>query len=131
MIENEIRDHLLGIIPDLKAIYIFGSFAKGEMTKDSDIDIGIISSLKLSPATIFNTAQELAAILNRDVDLLDIEQVPLVMQFQVISTGKNIYAKYPLELLEFETRITSMYQRFNEERRFIVEEIVNSGKILS
>jgi len=128
--ENEIRDHLLGIIPDLKAIYIFGSFAKGEMTKESDIDIGIISSLKLSPAAIFNTAQELAAILNRDVDLLDIEQVPLVMQFQVISTGKNIYAKYPVELLEFETRITSMYQRFNEERKYIVQEIVNSGKIL-
>ncbi len=127
--ENEIRDQLLEIVPDLKAIYLFGSFAKSEVTKDSDVDI--ISSHKLSPAAIFNIAQEFAAILNRDIDLLDIEEVPLVMQFQVISTGKNIYAKYPLELLEFETRITSMYQRFNEERKFILEEILNSGKILS
>ena len=129
--ENEIRDRLLGIMPKLKAIYVFGSFAKDEANKDSDIDIGIISEDRLSPSATFDMAQQLAVLINCDVDLLDIEQVPLVMQFQVISTGKNIYAKYPLELLEFETRIISMYQRFNEERKYIVGEIINSGKILS
>lgn len=129
--ENEIRDRLLEIMPKLKAIYVFGSFAKGEANKDSDIDIGIISEDGLSPSATFDIAQQLAVLLNRDIDLLDIEQVPLVMQFQVISTGKNIYTKYPLELLEFETRITSMYQRFNEERKYIIDEIVNSGKVLS
>lgn len=129
--ENKIRDRLLEILPKLKAIYVFGSFAKGEANKDSDIDIGIISEDGLSPSLTFDIAQQLAVLLNRDVDLLDIEHVPLVMQFQIISTGKNIYAKYPLELLEFETRIISMYQRFNEERKYIIEEIVNSGKVLS
>ena len=129
--ENEIRDRLLEIMPKLKAIYLFGSFAKGEANKGSDIDIGIISEDRLSPSTTFGSAQQLAAMFNRDVDLLDIEQVPLVMQFQVISTGKNIYTKYPLDLLEFETRIISMYQRFNEERKYIIKEIVNSGKVLS
>ena len=129
--ETEIRDHLLEIMPNLKAIYLFGSFAKSEANRDSDIDIGIISEDRLSPSTTFDIAQQLAAMLNRDVDLLDIEQVPLVMQFQIITTGKNIYAKYPLELLEFETLIISMYQRFNEERKYIIGEIVNSGKILS
>ena len=129
--ENEIRDRLLEIMPKLKAIYLFGSFAKGEANKGSDIDIGIISEDRLSPSTTFGSAQQLAAMFNRDVDLLDIEQVPLVMQFKVISTGKNIYTKYPLDLLEFETRIISMYQRFNEERKYIIKEIVNSGKVLS
>lgn len=129
--ENKIRDRLLEILPKLKAIYVFGSFAKGEANKDSDIDIGMISEDGLSPSLTFDIAQQLAVLLNRDVDLLDIEHVPLVMQFQIISTGKNIYAKYPLELLEFETRIISMYQRFNEERKYIIEEIVNSGKVLS
>ena len=129
--ENKIRDRLLEILPKLKAIYVFGSFAKGEANKDSDIDIGIISEDGLSPSLTFDIAQQLAVLLNRDVDLLDIEHVPLVMQFQIISTGKNIYAKYPVELLEFETRIISMYQRFNEERKYIISEIVNSGKVLS
>jgi predicted nucleotidyltransferase len=129
--ENEIRDHLLVIIPDLKAIYLFGSFAKGEATLDSDIDIGIISEKHVDPTHILHIAQRLAAALNRDVDLLDIDQVPLVMQFRVITTGKNIYSKNPLALLEFETRIISMYQRFNEERKDIISEIINSGKVLS
>jgi predicted nucleotidyltransferase len=129
--ENVIRKQLLESIPGLNAVYLFGSFASGDENKDSDIDIGILAAADLDRLTLFETAQQLSAKLNRDVDLLDIKKVSLVMQFQIISKGKIIYAKHPVELLDYETLITSMYQRFNEERKFIINEVINSGRVLS
>jgi len=38
---GQIVDFLTRQIPEIKAIYLFGSYAQGEATKFSDIDIAI------------------------------------------------------------------------------------------
>ena len=123
--EREVREKLLSLIPSVNTIYLFGSFAKSEFNKDSDIDIGFMADTKLSSIEVFHAAQQLAAILNCDIDLVDVAAASLVMQFQILSTGKTIYARDSVSLLVFEARIISMYQRFNEERKLILEEVSN------
>ena len=60
-------------------IILFGSYAKGLARGDSDIDIAYAGEQTLSAYDNFMLAQELAALLGRDVDLLDLSQVSTVM----------------------------------------------------
>lgn len=73
-------------------IILFGSTAKGNIHKDSDIDIAFLSDDKeLDKYEIFMIAQEIASELNRDVDLIDLNQASTVFQAQVVHTGKVIH----------------------------------------
>ncbi|MFZ5945138.1 MAG: type VII toxin-antitoxin system MntA family adenylyltransferase antitoxin, partial [Bacillota bacterium] len=51
-------------------IYVFGSFARGELNKESDIDIAFLNENALNNYELFLFAQELASLLGRDVDLV-------------------------------------------------------------
>ena len=122
---------ILKFLPDVKAIYLFGSYAHGQALPDSDIDLAVINDEPMDENHFFEMILLIATALNRDIDLIDIKRTPLDMKFEIISTGVLIYDKNPQQTLEYETLIMSMYQRFNEERSGILEEIVRSGKILS
>jgi predicted nucleotidyltransferase len=37
-----IRDSVLAVVPDTEAIYLFGSYARGEPNEDSDLDIYVV-----------------------------------------------------------------------------------------
>lgn len=53
-------------------VIIFGSFTGNEFTDESDIDIAIISYKKLSFSDELELTQALETLLERDIDLIDI-----------------------------------------------------------
>jgi len=57
-----------------KAIYLFGSFAKGVATKSSDVDIAYLSDSSIDNVARWNLAQDIAIALKKDVDLIDLKQ---------------------------------------------------------
>lgn len=59
-------------IPDLIALYRFGSQAKGISRPESDVDLAVLARHPIPALRRFELAQELAAQLHRDVDLLDL-----------------------------------------------------------
>ncbi|MDQ0257043.1 putative nucleotidyltransferase [Evansella vedderi] len=59
-------------------IILFGSTVKGTMKNNSDLDIAFLSNKKLDKYQLFMIAQELATKLNRDVDLIDLNQASTV-----------------------------------------------------
>ncbi|MDQ6600753.1 type VII toxin-antitoxin system MntA family adenylyltransferase antitoxin [Bacillus salipaludis] len=111
-------------------IYIFGSTAKGNLHKDSDIDIAFLSNNKnLDKYELFLIAQEIAAKCNRDVDLIDLYQASTVFQAQVVHTGKVIYCTDDQTKAEFELKTLKMYTKLNEERSPILKNVTESGSI--
>lgn len=111
-------------------IYLFGSYVKQTEHPDSDIDIAFLSKdKKLGKYELFLIAQDIASKLNRDVDLIDLNQASTVFQAQVISTGKVIYNIDNREKSQFEMKILKMYAKLNEERAPILERINESGTI--
>lgn len=110
-------------------IYLFGSQATNRAHRNSDYDIAYLSDKNLSHYERFMLAQELAAILNRDVDLIDLKQASTVFQTQIVEKGKALYGNNSTDKALFEMRTLKKYAILNEERRVILENISERGQI--
>lgn len=111
-------------------VFLFGSTVKEFTHKDSDIDIAFLSDKKeLDKYEIFMIAQELASKLNKDVDLIDLNQASTVLQAQIVSSGKIIYCADERKKAEFELKVLKMYAKLNEERSPILKNIDESVSI--
>ena len=79
--------------PEVKCAYLYGSYARGEATPKSDVDILVIChNMGLS---FFGMANELSKALTKEVDLQTVEQlegsVPLIEN--ILTEGLKIYDK--------------------------------------
>jgi predicted nucleotidyltransferase len=112
---------------DIKAIYIFGSYAKGFANSSSDIDIAYLSNFKIDNITRWDLAQSIAIELKRDIDLVDLLQANTILKYQIISEGVRIFGGGD-EIEEFESLVYSQYVRFQEERADILQNKLKSFK---
>jgi hypothetical protein len=78
---------------------------------------------------LFMIAQELASELNRDVDLIDLNEASTVFQAQVVHTGKVIYCADEKRKDLYELKTLKMYAKLNEERLPILKNIDERGSI--
>ena len=120
-------EYLKKSIPELIALYRFGSQAQGTARPDSDVDLAVLTRNPIPVMRRFELAQELAIQLHRDVDLVDLRSASTVMRMQVISTGMCLDAPDEPARREFEMYAYSDYARLNEERRDILKRIAESG----
>ena len=118
-------------IPKLKAIYIFGSQADNTALPNSDIDIAFLSDILLDEVTIWEISNELAFILKKDIDLIDIKKTNTIFRVQILSKANRIYCTDNISVEAFESLAYSFYVRFKEERRVIEEQIMKDGKVLN
>lgn len=129
MDDHELIEHIRKSVPSLIALYRFGSQAKGTARPDSDIDLAILARDPIPNIRRFEIAQELAAQLHLDVDLVDLRTASTVMRMQVLSTGTCLDAPDEPAHREFEMYAYSDYARLNEERREIVKGITERGVV--
>jgi uncharacterized protein len=124
-----IRDFLINKI-NPSFIIVFGSYAKGNIHKNSDIDIAFFHEDSiLTSYDIFIVAQELADILNMEVDLVNLRTASTVFKSQIYTTGMIIYSKDDTLLQKQQMTALSMYAKLNEEREEILKNINESGCI--
>ncbi|WMT19061.1 type VII toxin-antitoxin system MntA family adenylyltransferase antitoxin [Parageobacillus toebii] len=110
-------------------IYLFGSEAQQQARQDSDIDLAFLSERTLSHYERFMIAGELAAILNCDVDLVDLKEATTVFQSQVVGKGKVLYCADDDKKAQFEMKVFKEYAKLNEERAEILERIRKRGAV--
>jgi len=132
MLNKELQKQLIETIkqqvnPDF--IILFGSFAKGNTHKDSDIDLAYFSEQQLSPYERFILASNLAAMANREVDLIDLKQIDTVFTMQIFAQGLPIYIKNENEFIRQKMRAYSMYATLSEQRAPIIEGVIERGSV--
>lgn len=110
-------------------IYVFGSGVKGVFREDSDIDIAFLSHKNLSEYEIFVISQELADILKREVDLINLKNASTVFRAQIVGSGEVIYCSDDTGRMYFETRALKEYAFLNEERESILKNIKERGSV--
>ncbi len=116
-------------VPNLKALYIFGSFADDTANRESDIDIAYLAEDTLDNIERWEIAQALAHRLNIDIDLIDLKTTNTVFRFQIVSTGERIFGG-GYEVEKFEMLAYSFYLRFQEERQPIIDAVLADKKVL-
>ena len=55
---------------DVREVYLFGSFARGEQAPDSDIDLRLVCGNTMTFGTLYELSHELEKKLGRKVDLV-------------------------------------------------------------
>jgi predicted nucleotidyltransferase len=129
MNDHALVEHIRKSVPDLIALYRFGSQAKGTARQDSDIDLAVLAHNPIPNLRRFELAQELAVQLHCDVDLVDLRNASTVMRMQVLSTGTCLDTRNESVRREFEMYAYSDYARLNEERREILKGITKRGLV--
>lgn len=122
MISDLISSYLQTHVPGIELAYLFGSEARGESTAASDVDIAILTKEVLSLDQRLEVMSGLSALLNREIDLVQLHEATDVFRAQVIRDGKLIYASDPNTKAEFEVRSIVDYIHLNEQRQAILED---------
>jgi predicted nucleotidyltransferase len=128
-LQSQIVEMLLNSLPGVLAVYRFGSWGTQQERRESDIDLAVLPLQPLSPLARWETAQKLAQMLSRDVDLVDLRAAFTVMRLQVIAQGERFYCRDEAAVGLFETTVFSEYARLNEERREILADIRARGSV--
>lgn len=125
---KELVDRLRGHWPGLLAIYCFGSRASGHARSDSDLDLAVLSERRLDPVDVWEVASAIASETGIDVDLVDLRAATTVMQHQVVSTGRRLYAR-PLQAALWEAMVLSEKTRLDEARAGLIRDVLERGTV--
>jgi len=82
---------VLAKIPNLMALYVFGSQVSGTSRPESDLDLSVLAPTYIYPTLLWSLSNDIASLVNSDVDLLDLRAASTVMLYQVLSTGKTVW----------------------------------------
>ena len=96
------------------SVYIFGSYAKGDISPLSDVDIAILLSRDIDKREFFNKKlkfnNEIVKILHQNkVDILILNEAFPSLKFHVITEGVVIFDKDPVFRYDFEARTLVEY----------------------
>lgn len=114
--------------PDLDAIYVFGSRAGSQHRPDSDLDLAVLSSAPLPAVALWEAAGDMAVLAGCTVDLVDLRQASTVLQYQVITSGRRLWATGSAADF-FETRVLGDMTALNEARAPLIADILQRGTV--
>ncbi len=107
----------------LTAFYLFGSFADGGFTDESDIDLAYLSNRKENHPDNGALYFDIKQFLSREVDLVDLRRVPPAFAFQIVREGRVIYDRDPEIRTDFEDELIRNYLDFAVVNRMMHEDI--------
>jgi predicted nucleotidyltransferase len=116
-------------VPELVAIYRFGSSVTGERTPGSDVDLAVLAATPIDPLRRFDLQERLASALGQSVDLVDLRAASPVMAIQIIGKGRVLLDEDAPARGRFEDLIFGVYARLNEERRGILQRVAAEGTV--
>jgi len=120
---------ILAKLPDVQAIYRYGSAGCVYERQDSDIDIAVLLNRTVSFQEITELSLSLMRLTGRDIDLHNMKELPVTLRVQIVLQGVRIYCKDKVAAEAYDSYTLSDYVRLNEERRFILEDIKQREQI--
>jgi predicted nucleotidyltransferase len=119
-IEDVIRDYCLHNLSGLRLLYVFGSQASYAAGPNSDWDIAFLVNKSPDNVGRWHIAEELAAVLNQDVDLVDLKEASTVLKMQIVQSGRLLYGD-TLEADLFAASTMTQYGHLQESRNDILK----------
>ncbi|MCS7129856.1 MAG: nucleotidyltransferase domain-containing protein [Archaeoglobaceae archaeon] len=105
--------------PDVLAIYLFGSHAKGEATQISDIDIAVIIE---NPTE--ESEAEIGSLYSQQIDLVLFHRLPLHIKAEVFKHGVELFVRNEEKLAEIKFLVLREYLEMERIYRSISAEVL-------
>lgn len=122
------RDAILTALPDVVAIYVFGSAATGHFSSESDLDLAVLGPHPYDGRRLYDVARSLEATLGLDIDLVDLITASTLLKYDVITRGRQVHCSDTEVALEFEGRSLAEHGRFIEDFAPLFDQIRDTGQ---
>lgn len=107
---------------NVKLAYLFGSQAKGSSISESDFDIAVL--FKKNPSDLLALKEiaflslELNKYFSTKVDIVSLNDAPLLLKYEVVAHGRLLYCEEESERINFEVSVIKEYIDEEPIRRF-------------
>lgn len=131
---EEIKEILNKMVEYLKneinpfAIILFGSYSRNTQNKESDIDIAIKGN-NIDLKKIYELKQKLEDISQKDVDLVDLDDISDVFRYEILMNGIKLFCKDDYKFDLYKLDMCREYLELNESRQDIIQRVKNGGSI--
>jgi uncharacterized protein len=120
--------------PHVLGIYLFGTYGTPEERPDSDVDLALLllpEEARREKSLVFSACKdELETLTGRSIDLINLREVNTVLQNEIVTEGRLVDTSNPAAMDAFEMQVLSSWQKLNEERAGILDDIMISGRVL-
>ena len=128
MNRQAIVDMLLARVPNLLAVYAFGSRVRGGAGSQSDLDVAVLVAGYAEPWLLWEVTSDLADLAGCPVDLLDMRAASTVMQHQILTTGERWWSEGGQAAL-YEAAIMSEKTELDTARAGLLGDIRKRGSV--
>lgn len=117
---------------DVLCVYLFGSVAAGKEHRFSDVDIGVLFDESVNEKIYFDRKlsiiNNMSQCLNRNVDVVILNEVDTFLKFQVLKNGIRIYERLDRYEHNFEAEALLEYFDFLPIRKRMEEDLIKRIK---
>ena len=117
------------VLPDVEAIYGYGSCGGVYQRHDSDLDLAVLDQQPLDFATRLQLSDLLTAQTGHIIDLNDMRTLPVTLRVQIVTQGRRLFAANHAAAEAYDSRVLSEYAELNDFRRPILDDIRTRGSI--
>jgi predicted nucleotidyltransferase len=123
---------ILTALPEVKVAYLFGSHAQGRPRPDSDIDVGVLLTRDAAAeprAALARLFDHLGRAVPSDrLDVVILNDAPALLRHRVLSHGRLLFERTPVDRVRFATRAIQDYQDMQIRREFFYRKRVSRLK---
>ena len=103
---------------NIKAAYLFGSYANDTYNENSDIDIAVMYKEDMDEYEHAGKSIDVSRVFeDTPVDYIDLQKTNVFLQFEILSKGKVIYCENENDLIQFTNRVQHLYIEMDYERK--------------
>ena len=128
LVKLRLAGALVALVPNLLAVYAFGSRVQGTAGAESDLDLAVLVAGYAEPVALWELAGDLADTAGCPVDLVDLRAASTVLQYQVITTGRRWWAR-DVQAALYEAAILSEKTALDTARAGLLADIQREGTI--
>lgn len=107
--------------PDVLAVMLFGSHARGDATTVSDVDVCLVAPT--APSNEEATRIRLDYLSAFDLDIAVFQQVPLYVRARILKEGRVLFARDDDALYALAIRTVRAWEDFRHIHRLYLEEV--------